>query len=130
MYKRIIYYGSLPRQMLFCDEKVCAIYQNTIAGLLILTISSQRHVLTCDEHDKEIADMGEAIEHLRPKHVSFIRRPGCLGEADTHGHYWYCFDCGSGLKDHRSFNSDKAIWSHLKNRHSYIMDYYPGLLWS
>jgi hypothetical protein len=28
----------------------------------------------------QIADMGEAIEHLRAKHVGFIRRPGRLGE--------------------------------------------------
>jgi hypothetical protein len=74
--------------------------------------------------------MGKAIEHLRAKHVSFIRRPGRLGEMDMHEHYWYCFDCGSSVKGHRSFNSDKSMWSHLKNRHGAIVDYDPGLSWS
>jgi hypothetical protein len=101
--------------MLFCDEKVCDTYQNTITGPSILTISSQRPVLTCNEHGKEIAD------------VSFIRRPGRLGQTDTHAHYWHCFECGSGLKDHRSFDSNEVIWSHLKSIHSYIIDDYPGL---
>jgi hypothetical protein len=85
-------------------------------------ISSQRPVLACDEHDIEISDLGQAIEHIRAKHVSFIRRPGRLGQMDGHGHYWYCYDCGSWLKDHRSFDSDRAMWSHLKASHSDIMD--------
>ncbi|CVL09239.1 uncharacterized protein FMAN_14324 [Fusarium mangiferae] len=83
---------------------------------------NKRPVLTCYEHGKEIADVGQAIEHLRAKHVGFIRRPGRLGQMDAHGHYWYCFDCRTELKDHRSFDSDEAIWSHLKSRHSCAMD--------
>lgn len=101
-----------------------------LTGPSILKISSQLPVLICDKHNKEIADVGEAIKHLRAKHVGFIGRPGRLEEMDTHGHCWYCFDCGSLLKDHRSFNSDDAMWSHLKDRHSNIMGEYPGLLWS
>lgn len=84
-------------------------------------------MLTCHQHDKDFADKGQAIEHLRAKHVSFIGRPK-FGQTDAHGHYWYCFDCGSGLKNHRSFNSDKAMWSHLKASHSY-MECYPELSW-
>lgn len=93
-------------------------------------MSSRRPLLTCYEHDKELFNMGEAIEHLRAKHVSFIRRPGCLGEKDMHDHCWYCFDCGSGLKDHRSFNFDKAMWSHLKNKHDFIVDFDTSLSWA
>merc|ERR1711934_277485 len=99
------------------DSFITSAYQ----GKGSFAMRNQQPVLTCDEHGKEIDEMGEAIEHLRVKHVSFIRRPGRLGKTDTHGHYWYCFECGSGQKDHRSFNSDEAMWSHLKDRHSYTM---------
>jgi hypothetical protein len=84
-------------------------------------------VLTCYEHDKEITDMMQAIEHLRAKHVDFIKRPGRLGQMDAHGHCWYCFDCGTELKDHRSFDSDEAMWGHLKSKHRHTMDYDLGL---
>lgn len=94
----------------------------------MLTISSLQPVLTCGEHGKEIIDTGEAIEHLRAKHVTFIGRPGRLGQTDTHGHCWYCFDCESDWKDHRSFNSNESMWRHLKDKHSYIADYCLDLL--
>lgn len=97
-------------------------YQDTLTELLILTISNRRASLTCYEHGKDFASMGQAIDHIRAKHASFIRRPGRLGETDTHGHYWYCFDCETALKDHRSFDSDEAMWRHLEHSHSYVMD--------
>lgn len=63
------------------------------------------------------------IEHLRRvHHLGFIGRPGALGATDSHGHMWYCFECESDIKDHRSFDSDKAMWNHLQQRHFYSLD--------
>ncbi|UZP38737.1 hypothetical protein NXS19_006553 [Fusarium pseudograminearum] len=72
-------------------------------------MSSLRPVLTCGEHGREIIDKGEAIEHLRAMHVTFIRRAGSLGQTDAHGHCWYCKECDTDWKDHRSFNSNEVI---------------------
>lgn len=82
------------------------------------------YLLTCLEHGNEFIGIREAIEHIRAKHVGFIRRPGRPGECDTHGHTWYCFDCESrAFSDHRSYDSDRAMWNHLKDRHIGIFDY-------
>ena len=73
----------------------------------------------CDGLDLE--GRGKAIEHLRATHGHrFIRRPHALGVSDSRGHVWYCFRCEDGTgKDHRSFNSDRAMWDHLTDRHRY-----------
>jgi hypothetical protein len=77
-------------------------------------------LLRCIHHEEYFGLQG-AIEHLRRFHVSFINRPGRPGEIDTHDHMWYCFDCRSAFKDHRSYNSDTAMWSHLTDSHSDIV---------
>ena len=58
----------------------------------------------------------EVIEHVRGFHTLHrIQRPGALGQPDSHGHVWYCSRCGNAMgKDHRSFNSDSAMWQHLQ----------------
>ena len=63
----------------------------------------------------------DAIEHVRKHHFSGIRRPGAIGNKDSHGHIWYCFDCDTGLKDHRSFDSDEAMLAHLNDVHGFYI---------
>ena len=77
--------------------------------------------LTCTEHDQDF-NIREAIEHIRRSHASFIGRPGRAGEIDGHNHMWYCYDCGSNIKNHRSYDSDNAMWTHLKRNHETIVD--------
>lgn len=81
-------------------------------------------IYTCRFHDEDFESMGDAIEHIRRRHVSFIRRPGRVGCSDSHGHIWYCFDCETKINYHRSFDSDSAMWSHLKDRHCNLLDCY------
>lgn len=82
---------------------------------------------TCAEHGNDFRDRRAVIEHIRGSHVSFIRRPGRPGEFDTHGHIWYCFDCESrNFNDHRSYNSDNAMWGHLTQAHNYVFD---SIMW-
>lgn len=77
--------------------------------------------LTCTQHGGEF-DAREAIEHVRRFHASFIRRAGRLGEIDAHGHMWYCFNCDSDFRDHRSYDLDDAMWAHLRTNHDNIVD--------
>lgn len=83
-------------------------------------------MLVCTEHVEDLVDLQDAIEHLRRYHLSFIGRPGRLGQIDAHGHIWYCFNCSSSRslndKNHRSYDSDESIWDHLKQNHSTIID--------
>ena len=64
-------------------------------------------------------DKDDAIEHIRKcfNNGYFIRRPGAVGVSDSHGHIWYCFSCETKTKNHRSFNSDAAMWQHLNDCH-------------
>lgn len=78
--------------------------------------------LTCTEHDEDF-DIREAIDHVRRFHASFIKRPGRAGEIDAHNHMWYCFYCSTSIKDHRSYDSDNAIWTHLRHNHDSIVNY-------
>jgi len=74
----------------------------------------------------DIDGLGAVIEHLRKKHVSYIRLPpGGLGAPDRHRHVWYCFRCEDHKtgKDHKSFNSDEAMWAHLKSHYDSELDY-------
>ncbi|RDH27272.1 hypothetical protein BDQ94DRAFT_163738 [Aspergillus welwitschiae] len=72
----------------------------------------------CTEDGNEFWADADLIEHLRKQHyANFIRRPGRLGIMDNHGHIWYCFECERSTSDHRSFNSDRAMLSHLKDCH-------------
>lgn len=78
---------------------------------------------TCIDHGKDLKGIQQTIEHVRRYHASFIRRPGRLGDFDTHGHMWYCFDCESRtLNDHRSYDSDRAMWNHLQQSHTTVVD--------
>ncbi|KAL2814017.1 hypothetical protein BJX63DRAFT_207251 [Aspergillus granulosus] len=76
----------------------------------------------CTDHRQDFWGMDQAIEHVRRRHSNFIDRAGRLGARDTHGHIWYCHQCQSRNKPHRSFDSDDAMWRHLKARHSFIME--------
>jgi len=86
------------------------------------------HYFACNDPlcggDQDLYSLSEVIEHLRTKHrIPFIRRPQRLGVPDSHGHVWYCFDCeAKSGKNHRSFQSSKAMWSHLNDRHDYQLD--------
>jgi hypothetical protein len=68
-------------------------------------------------------DADEMIEEIRKDNRYKVRRPGRIGEVDTHGHMWYCYDeakCGTirfTNKDHRSFDSHASMLQHLKNSH-------------
>ena len=62
-------------------------------------------------------DLADAIEHIRKYHGINIGRPGAVGCSDSHGHQWFCFDCETAFKDHRSFNSDRAMLQHLTDCH-------------
>ena len=63
----------------------------------------------------EIHDIGK---HLRKYHRLDIR----LAESDSHGHSWYCFSCNSKSgKNHRSFDSDQALFDHLRTVHGLHM---------
>ena len=80
------------------------------------------HCMICPNHEctwcaTTFFDLGDAIEHLRKKHMHFIGRPGAVGSSDGHGHIWYCKGCDTDFKDHRSFNSDEAMLAHLRDRH-------------
>jgi hypothetical protein len=76
----------------------------------------------CSDRANEFDDLGDAIEHIRKHHdIHSIGRPGAVGCSDSHGHQWYCFDCETAVKDHRSFNSDEAMLQHLTAcHHEYI----------
>lgn len=86
------------------------------------------YLYTCEDQlcweDQGLLSLSETIEHLRTKHrLSFIRRPNSLGTSDSHGHVWYCFNCETDIgKDHRSFQSNKAMWDHLNDCHNYQLD--------
>lgn len=67
---------------------------------------------TCSVHDEDFGSMEGAIEHIRSRHVTFIKRPGRVGCSDSHGHIWYCFD------------SAGAMWSHLKSCHVDLLSFY------
>jgi len=52
-------------------------------------------------------DLDDAVEHVRKCHHN-IRRPAALGC------YWYCFECDTEWKDHRSYGSSEAMLHILK----------------
>jgi len=76
------------------------------------------------QYDQDLDSHDVLIEHLRKKHkLSFIKRPYGLGSPDRHGHVWYCFRCETKTgKDHRRFQSDKAMWEHLNRCHDNELD--------
>ena len=61
-------------------------------------------------------DWDDAVEHVRKCHHN-ISRPAALGCYDSHGHCWYCFECETDWKDHRSYGSSKAMLHHLIDCH-------------
>ena len=96
--------------------------------------------LTCKSssthhHSFSSSNLGGILEHLRREHQPYnIKRPNPLGVSDAHGHLWgcssgvrdsdgnlwYCFACtGAYGKDHKSFGSDHATWSHLQQCHGH-----------
>jgi hypothetical protein len=66
-------------------------------------------------------DLGDVIDHLRFRHsMPFICRPHGSGTPDGHGNLWYCFQCNTKPgRDHRSFQSDEAMWNHLHACHKH-----------
>jgi hypothetical protein len=78
---------------------------------------------TCLVHSDYMESQDSLIEHLRGRHhAGFISRPGPVGYSDAHGHIWYCLDCESVYKSHRSFDSSQAMLDHLRRCHEWIMD--------
>ncbi|KKZ66223.1 hypothetical protein EMCG_08049 [[Emmonsia] crescens] len=77
---------------------------------------------TCIEHKIDYMTLDGVVEHLRASHTQLIKRAGALGVQDSHGHMWYCFICDTDpFKDHRSYNSHTAMWTHLRDKHSSIL---------
>jgi hypothetical protein len=62
-------------------------------------------------------DADQRVELLREEGVCDVRRPARLGEPDAHGHTWYCFSCNGCAKDHKSFDSGRAMLDHLRDEH-------------
>jgi hypothetical protein len=96
-----------------------------LSRLLSFREALMSQLYTCNdqlcEDDQDLDGLDEVIEHLRTKHkLAFIQRPNKLGTSDGHGHVWYCFQCETNAgKDHRSFQSDAAMWDHLNDCHDY-----------
>ena len=80
---------------------------------------SESYSWVCTSDDEYLSTQGAAIDHLRGSHrFTWIRRPHAVGVADNHGHVWYCFKClGKWGQDHRSFDSHRAMWDHLCDKH-------------
>lgn len=79
-------------------------------------------IYECSEHPKKLGSLDKAIDHARSCHSNFIKRPGRLGNMDSHGHLWYCFACEGALNDHRSYDSNRAMWNHLKTSHKNVVE--------
>jgi hypothetical protein len=71
----------------------------------------------CTKHNQDFDSLANMVEHVRRYHASFIIRHGRLGSLDTHGHMWYCFACDRPFSHHRSYDTHKALWDHLKASH-------------
>lgn len=80
---------------------------------------SQSYVCTDTAcYDLYLDTLGETIDHLRGVHGrTSIHRPHAVGVPDSRGHLWYCKCLGRLGKDHRSFNSHRAMWDHLNSKH-------------
>ena len=83
----------------------------------------QTHMMCCLEpEDQAKFKIDEIATHLHKHHHVDIRLAGCVEETDSHGHYWYCFTCNSKSgNDHRSFDSDQALFDHLRDVHGILM---------
>ena len=83
----------------------------------------QIHMMCCLEpEDQAKFKIDEIATHLHKHHQVDIRLAGCVEETDSHGHYWYCFTCNSKSgNDHRSFDSDQALFDHLRDVHWILM---------
>lgn len=76
-------------------------------------------------NDLYLEDLSEVIEHLRTHYgEGFIRRPGRVGDYDSHGNVWYCFRCTGKLgQDHRSCRSHRDMWNHIEACHDWEREY-------
>ena len=72
----------------------------------------------CPEDDRLTFDsLFDLCKHLRRKHYLDVCFSG--EDADAHGHCAYCFKCeGKNGKDHRSFDSEDALLSHIRIKHN------------
>lgn len=77
--------------------------------------------LLCEKEIQYMTDDADAyyIDHLRKcKGCEVdIRRPAAVGVADSHGWTWYCFNCVTSDKNHKSFSTSKGLASHLETVH-------------
>ena len=75
-----------------------------------------RDEYVCPEDDRlTFYDLCSLCKHLRRKHFLDVRY---CGMEDAHGHCAYCFKCeGKNGKDHRSFDSEDALLSHIQTKH-------------
>ena len=68
----------------------------------------------------EFHSVYDIAKHLRKKHGVDIHTT--TYDVDAHGHSWYCFSCNSKSgKNHRSFDSDQALFDHLRDVHGILM---------
>eukprot|EP01083_Nonionella_stella_P205404 748015_1 len=74
------------------------------------------HLNQTKQNERETA-LGDIIETMRKSRRSMIRGPGNLRIPDNHGHIWYCFECETPMKNHRSFNSHEAMYAHIQSKH-------------
>lgn len=92
-----------------------------MGGLVSNKMDDGTSVLSCGSCGDVFGDLGDAIEHYRKTHDTShnVKRPSAVGDADSHGHVWYCFctPCSKNGKDHRSFDSDEAMLDHLLSLH-------------
>ncbi|KAL4931040.1 beta-ketoacyl reductase [Aspergillus undulatus] len=66
---------------------------------LATEIGKKLYSLLLKSEDEAVRTMEKTfaawVKPLNTCVVIFIRRPGRLGAADSHGHLWYCYDCES-----------------------------------
>jgi hypothetical protein len=43
-----------------------------------------------------------------------------MGIPDKHGHEWYCFQCCTETKNHKSFDSTDSMMKHLNDKHGCV----------
>ena len=71
-------------------------------------------IFVCDDHKGEMCGLGEVLEHLRKKHVSFLKRRHSLKSPNDSAISWYCLNCSSKSGyDTRRFKSNQDTWNHL-----------------
>ena len=73
-------------------------------------------IFVCDDHKGEMCGLGEVLEHLRKKHVPFLKRQYSWKSLDESAVSWDNLNCSSKLAyDIRRFKSNQDTWNHLRS---------------